>query len=268
MGIEKVAFNFMVRTGKGKLCKSLLCYKPVKKLDISGLGVCFPNGNIHFQTEEAAIGYLKHRLLDSLNRATSQQFERAIAKRGTRILSEIDGTRTRAPIPFIPELMMGGGDNKAVRNIEIWHSHADLWGKGKTAPLSPPGVGDIELLNIFGLKKIVAMNRNGEINSMEVAEGYTLEKFKEFSRNFDNFMETNIIKLLPKDLQKRIIEIIKYNENNHGKKLSSTSRKEINELEQLCAKALKPDDEAKLMHEYYKTANKYGMKYYNDFSNL
>ena len=99
MGLQKVAFNFMVERG-GKLVKSLLCSKPVKKLDVSSLGVCLSNGNIHFQTEQAAINYIRHRLLDSLNRPMQQQFERAITKKGTRILAETNGTRTYSPPPF------------------------------------------------------------------------------------------------------------------------------------------------------------------------
>ena len=60
MGLEKVTFNFMVERG-GKLAKSLLCSKPVKKLDVASLGVCLSNGNIHFRTEQAAINYIRHR---------------------------------------------------------------------------------------------------------------------------------------------------------------------------------------------------------------
>ena len=267
MGLQKVAFNFMVEQG-GKLAKSLLCQKPVKKLDVSKLGVCLSNGNIHFQTEQSAVNYIKHRLLDSLNRPMEQQFERGIAKRGTRILSEVDGTRTSTPILFTPKEIMERLDDNAVRDVELWHSHPDFWGKGKTAPLSPPDGGDIAMLNKFHLKKMVAMNSKGEINSMEVAQGYTPEKFKEFRQNFENFMQTQIYKLLPKKAQRRIAEIEKYAIENQGKEIPSALKKEIAELEQLFIKAQSSGEGAKLMHEYYKTADKYGMKYYTDFSNL
>ncbi len=268
MGLQKVAFNFIVERG-GKLAKSLLlCSKPVKKLDVSKLGVCLSNGNIHFQTEQSAVNYIKHRLLDSLNRPMEQQFERGIAKRGTRILSEVDGTRTYTPILFTPKEIKERLDDKAVRDVELWHSHTDFWGKGKTAPLSPPDGGDIARLNELHLKKIVAMNSKGEINSMEVAQGYTPEKFKEFRQNFENFVQTQICKLLPEKAQRRIAEIEKYVIENQGKEIPPALKKEIEELEQLVIKAQSSGEGAKLMHEYYKTADKYGMKYYNDFSNL
>ena len=267
MGLEKVAFNFMVERG-GKLAKSLLCSKPVKKLDVSSLGVCLSNGNIHFQTEQAAINYIRHRLLDSLNRPMQQQFERAITKKGTRILAETDGTRTYSPPPFTSKHISERLNDKAIRDIELWHSHPDFWGMGNTAPLSPPCGGDIETFNTFHLKKIVAMNSKGEINSIEVVQGYTPRKFDEFRRNFENFMQTEIYKLLPRNVQKRILEIERYATENRGKEIPSSLKKEIDELEQLCIKAQSSGEGAKLMHEYYKTADKYGMKYYTDFSNL
>jgi hypothetical protein len=267
MGLQKVAFNFMVERG-GKLVKSLLCSKPVKKLDVSSLGVCLSNGNIHFQTEQAAINYIRHRLLDSLNRPMQQQFERAITKKGTRILAETNGTRTYSPPPFTSKEISERLNDNAIRDIELWHSHPDFWGKGKTAPLSPPDGGDIAMLNELHLKKMVAMNSKGEINSMEVAQGYTPEKFKEFRQNFENFMQTQICKLLPEKAQRRMAEIEKYVIENQGKEIPSALKKEIDELEQLCIKAQSSGEGAKLMHEYYKTADKYGMKYYTDFSNL
>ena len=267
MGLEKVAFNFIVERG-GKLAKSLLCSKPVKKLDVSSLGVCLSNGNIHFQTEQAAVNYIRHRLLNSLNKPIEQQFERGIVKRGTRILKEIDGTRTKLPIPFAPKEIIERLDDNAVRDIELWHSHPDFWGKGKAAPLSPPCGGDIETFNTFHIKKIVAMNSKGEINSIEAVQGYSPEKFKEFQRNFENFMQTQIYKLLPRNVQKRIVEIERYAKENRGKEIPSALKKEIDEIEQLCIKAQSSGEGAKLMHEYYKTADKYGMKYYTDFSNL
>ena len=267
MGLQKVAFNFMVERG-GKLAKSLLCSKPVKKLDVSSLGVCLSNGNIHFQTEQAAINYIRHRLLDSLDRPMQQQFERAITKKGTRILTEADGTRTYSPPPFTSKEISERLNDNAIRDIELWHSHPDFWGKGNTAPLSPPCGGDIETFNTFHLKKIVAMNSKGEINSIEIVQGYTPRKFDEFRRNFENFMQTEIYKLLPESVQKRIAEIEKYAVENQGKGIPSTIKKEIEELEQLFIKAQSSGEGAKLMHEYYKTADKYGMKYYTDFSNL
>ena len=268
MGLQKVAFNFIVERG-GKLAKSLLCSKPVKKLDVSSLGVCLSNGNIHFQTEQAAINYIRHRLLDSLNRPMEQQFERGIAKRGTRILAENDGTRTELASPFTEKELFKMFTSNTTSDIEFWHSHPDLFGKGKTAPLSISDDGaDLSNFATLHLKKVVAMNSKGEINSMEVAEGYTLEKFFEFSGKYRSFVKSNIFKLLPQNMQRRINEYLRYVTENRGKKIPSDLEKEMEEIEQLCIEVLRSGEGAKLMHEYYKTADQYGMKYYTDFSNL
>ena len=66
MGLQKVAFNFMVERG-GKLAKSLICSKPLKQHNISELGVCLSDNSIHFQTEKSAIKYIKNQLINSLD---------------------------------------------------------------------------------------------------------------------------------------------------------------------------------------------------------
>lgn len=264
---KKIAFNDIVERG-GKLTKSMLCYKPPKNVEASKIGLILSNGNINFQSEEAAVSYIRFRLLDSLKRPFEKQFERAITKKGTTILNEANGTKTWAPPPFKGKEILDRTKEYAIRDVELWHSHPDIYGAGKTAPLSPPDSGDLYSFNGLHLKKIVAMNSKGEINSMEIAEGYSPDKFNEFKSNFKDYMEERLPKLLPLKAQKRLAEIEKYFAENKNTEVPTVLKKEIEELEQLLIDSQGLGEGARLKHEFYKTANLYGMKYYTNFSNL
>lgn len=263
MGLEKVAFNFMVKRG-GKLAKSLLLYKPNKKLDISRLGVCLSNGNIHFQTEDVAISYIRHRLLDSLNRPIKQQFERGITKRGTRILAESNGDAWHSPFPYNDiEEVTKRMDKNAVRDVELWHSHPDKFGIGQTGPLSPQ---DIDTFENFHLKKVVALNSNGQINSIEVASDFSVDKFEKFKKFIEEFYNSELEKLLPKELQNKLAKLKKIFKEK--KKLPSNLEKEGEEIEQAMMRLEEKGEGIKILHKCYQQAEQYGMKYHNKFTNL
>lgn len=266
MGNLNVGINLTKKILMNTGMKSLLHSKPVKNINIAELGVCFPNGNINFQTEDAAIKYIKNRLLESLNQ--EQQFERAITKKGTRILSETNGNKYHCELPFTNKEVTERLSDRAVRDVEIWHSHPDMFEKGKTAPLSPPEGGDIATFNALHLKKIVAMNSKGEINSIEALDNYSSSKFKKFKNEFGNYMEKEVTKLLPEEIQKRIKEITEFCKDNNCTALSKEFENEWKNIEQLFIKAQSAGQGAELMHKFYKTADRYGMKYYTNFSNL
>ena len=81
--------------------RSILECKPLQgKINPKGLGVVFLDGKINFQNEESALKYIKARLHDALNRPQAEQFERVIAKRGSTIIGEGDGTHTDATKAF------------------------------------------------------------------------------------------------------------------------------------------------------------------------
>ncbi|MBD5402936.1 hypothetical protein HDR58_09095 [bacterium] len=243
-----------------------LCSKQLKNINASELGYCLPNGNINFQTEEAALKYIKNRLLASLN--GEQQFERCIAKRDTRILSETNGSKNHCDLPFNGEEFLERISDKAVRDVEIWHSHPDEYGIAKAPPLSPPEGGDLATFNELHLKKIVAMNSKGEINSMEVLPSYSSEMFNEFRNKFDDFVGARVIKLLPEKLQHRIEQITKILMENKGTSIPQELKNELKYIEQLQIKSQSKGEFAQIMHDYYKTADQYGMRYYTNFSNL
>lgn len=268
MGLEKAGLTLgekiiaWTRSGKSLLATRQVKIKPEE------LGFRFPNGSINFQTEDAAIKYIKNRLLDSVKRPEGQQFERCISKRGTTVLSETNGSRNYCKLPFSGEDVIKMTSGNPVRNMELWHSHPDMYGIGKTAPLSSPECGDLETFNSLYLKRIVAMNSKGEINSMEALSGYSKKQFKNFQQNFDKFMESKVLELLPENVQIRIKEIEKIIKNNNHGTIPKEIEKEIENIEQLMIKSQSSGEAAQLMHEYYKTASRYGMKYYTNFSNL
>ena len=103
---------------------------------------------------------------------------------------------------------------------------------------------------------------------MEAVQGYSPKKFKKFQQKFENYMAEKLLKLLPKNEKKRLAEIECYLKKNNFTKLPAELDKELQEIEQQIIEAQSSGEGAKLMHEFYKTAEKYGMKYYNSFSNF
>lgn len=266
MGLQKVAFNFMVERG-GKLAKSLLCSKPVKQYNISELGVCISDSSIHFQTEKSAIKYIKNRLINSLNRPTEQQFERGIYKEGSTIVAQGDGNSKSCfvQLPFDKLSKMYNGIE--IGKLEFWHSHPDKFGIGKTFPLSNPEGGDLYMFAHLNLKKIVAVNRNGEINSIERAKDYSHEAYKAFKDDFKPFYIKKLsLDGMFKKFQK-LQDII--NEcKEKGRDVPESVQKQFERIQKLGSQMEECPKAASVLHEYYKTANLYGMKYFTDFSNL
>ena len=266
MGLQKIAFNFMVERG-GKLAKSLLCSKPIKQYNISELGVCLSDNSIHFQTEKSAIKYIKNRLINSLNRPTEQQFERGIYKEGSIIVAQGDGNSKSCfvQLPFDKLSKMYNGIE--IGKLEFWHSHPDKFGIGKTFPLSNPGGGDLHMFDALNLKKIVAVNRNGEINSIERANDYSPAAYKAFKDGFKPFyMKKLFSDEMIENFQKLQDIVNKCKEK--GRDVPKFVQKQFERITKLGNKIEESPKAASVLHEYYKTADQYGMKYYTDFSNL
>lgn len=249
--------------------KSIFECKPLQgKINPEELGVIFPDGQINFQNEESALKYIKARLHDALNRPQSEQFERVIVKRGSTIIGEGDGTSRNATVAFEHTNGVVERINKDVpRDLEVFHSHPDYFGVGKTTPLSSPDGGDIETFFKAKLKKIVAMNSKGEFNSIEVGKDFSSEKFKLFQDEFKKFEDDRLFEGLLTEEQKLSEMSSNFFETpgwlsrmqceNTGKILERCDWIE-NNLEKV----------SKLYHEYYQKAKDYGMVYSTNFSNL
>ena len=254
--------------------RSILECKPLQgKINPKGLGVIFPDGQINFQNEESALKYIKTRLLDSLNRPQAEQFERVIAKKGSTIIGEGDGTHTDATKAFQSIKGVKERFNQDIpRDIEVFHSHPDVFGPGSATPLSAPDIGDIAIFFSLKLKKIVALNSKGEFNSIEVGKDFTPEKFKLFRDRYEFFKDEKLfggllnknIKLSDKAAEeyyaKGIIDLPEW--------LSREKKEVIKKIFDIERGLKKSDKVAKVLHEYYKQAGDYGMIYTTNFSNL
>ena len=174
--------------------RSILECKPLQeKINPKGLGVVFLDGKINFQNEESALKYINVRLHDALNRPQLEQFERVIAKKGSTIIGEGDGTHTDATKAFQSiKGVMERINQDVPRDLEVFHSHPDMFGPGSTTPLSTPDMGDLATFFRAKLKKIVAINSKGEFNSIEVGKDFTPEKFKLFKDGCESFQDENL----------------------------------------------------------------------------
>lgn len=274
MGYEKIV-TLAERCAKyaqdyGK--RSILETKPISIVNFSELGVCLSDGTVHFQNEESAIKYIFNRLHKALDLPQEQQFERVIVKRGTTIVGEADGIHTECTSAFhsikgISERI--SSKLEVPRDLEMYHSHPDMFGKGRTTPLSDPCNGDINTLNTAKLKKVVAVNSKGEFNSMTITPDFTTDKFSQFQEYFDKVSEEKLIGELIKRCSKLRQERMGY--RSKGQRIPKALNEEIDTIEKELVKIQKEgvsEEVAKVMHECYKKADQYGLKYKTNFSNL
>lgn len=254
--------------------RSVLECKPLQgKINPQGLGVVSFNGQINFQNEESALKYISVRLHDALNRSQTEQFERVIAKRGSTIIGQGDGTHTDATKAFHSiKGVMERINQDVPRDLEVFHSHPDMFGPGSTTPLSSPDMGDIATFFGLKLKKIVAVNSKGEFNSIEVGKDFTPEKFKLFKDKCEIFQDEKLFGGLLNKYSKLADKAL---EEYYAKGVTDLpewlcrEKKEIMEKISNIERGLKKSDKvAKVLHEYYQQAGDYGMIYATNFSNL
>ena len=276
MSTAKVVFNLADKCSnyfKAFNKSNILQTKPFKgKLAPNSLGVVFSDGSIKFQSEKSAMKYINNRLQDSLNRPTKDQFERVIAKKGTTIIGEGNGSHNESNEAFFDIPGMGERFIKEdiPRDLEVYHSHPDVFGKGKTAPLSSPDGGDIGVFYNLKLKKIVAINSNGEFNSIEVGQNFSDKNYKLFANGMDEYIGKKVLGELFDQMKKLFDKINEYESKNLIVPEELTRKKDI-----LMGKVSKIDSDIrssgkleKFVHEYYQKASEFGMIYSTNFSNL
>jgi len=273
MGYEKIVTltescaRYVAACGK----KRIITTQPVGKVDFSSLGICLSNGTIHFQNEENAVKYIYNRLHKALDLPQEQQFERVIAKRGTTIIGEGDGSHSGCTDAFqsIKGMLERISKEDVPRDLEVYHSHPDMFGKGRTTPLSDPIGGDIHTLSEAKLKKVVAVNSKGEFNSMEITPDCTTEKFLQFQKYYEKIEDEKLISGVLRRYKKLRHERMEY--RSKGKEIPKALNEEIDKLEKEFVRIQKEgisEDVAKILHEIYQKADQYGLKYETNFSNL
>lgn len=104
MGIEKLAFNFMVKNGKGELVKSLLCHTPPKIPNIQGLKyVPKLSEDVFIKTEQPLKDVISKLNLNSYINDTCFLGEGAEAA-----IYRISGTPYALRVPHIGDIMTEG----------------------------------------------------------------------------------------------------------------------------------------------------------------
>ena len=156
------------------------------------------------------------------------------------------------------------------RDIELYHSHPDVFGKGKTTPLSS-GFGDLQTFLNLKLKKVVAINRNGEFNSLEVAKDFAEDKFKLFLKGINNILNEKVYGDSWKkfnDGQEKIMELIAKGEYEKAVLLGEELQELSVKMTNISQDFFYTQDYAQLAHEYYMQAENFGVTYSTNFSNL
>jgi len=254
--------------------RSILETKPLRcKIKPKELGVIFPDGQINFQNEECALKYIQTRLVDSVNRPKAKQFERVIAKKGAIIIGESDGVQENASNAFLQiKGMADRGYSSVERDIEVFHSHPDVFGIGETTPLSAPDNGDLSSFFYSKLKKIVAVNSKGEFNSIEATDNLTEENFQLFKEGFKKLIYERAYgkKLLEelKTAQTRIQECGLKGDFEQLEIETENIQKILSKMQGIGRRFFLTEEYAQMAHEYYKKAGGYGMIYSTNFSNL
>ena len=253
------------RTKYAQACgkRSILDTKPISKINPSKLGICFPNGSIRFQTEKSALNYSKNACLTSSKLAPSQQYEIGVLRNENTILGVVDGTHNHVDMSKCGLTFHQRSKN---RTLSIEHYHPDLYGKGRTNPISIGSIeGDLVVLDRGNLKSITAYNSLGQYNKVEILPNYQTGQINDFCSEFFYFLK-NIA--FSKEMQDRfaLLDKIKQLSVKGNWKMSIKTQKEFRILQSEMIRTLRQYQEteeyARLVHNFLlKNAGKYGMKY-------
>ena len=156
------------------------------------LGFICPGGSINFLSSGTAQKYAKNRVLQALRQ--KNPFERAVYVNENRVLGQVDGTKlciNASNINCINTRYVNGikqGFNMD-DSIMMFHGHPEMKINAGSPPLSGADYNQMLYLN---LKKVVAFNRAGEINSFErvtsfASKDFTTNYILTFSKKIDDF---------------------------------------------------------------------------------
>ena len=272
MIVNNAIKNYLNINRKSYILKS----KPLQyKISPKELGVIFADQKIKFQNEETISKYITARLVDSLNRPKSKQFERVIVKKELTILGEGNGEQhdcTEALRNIIGPFVKRKNQNIPM-DLEVFHSHPDSSFCKGTSPLSDPEGGDLFSFFSLKLKKIVAINSKGEFNSMEINDNFSVKNFKRFQKDFIKYYDQELYNgLITKGRKLSKVIRVFYNLTGNSKLVKWLTKKldKISEeIQNIHQKKYKNTDKIFIVyHKFYQRAEDYGMKYSTNFSNL
>lgn len=241
---------------------------PNGKLNPNNLGWVRPDGVINFASENAAETCAKNIVMNAFKAPI--QYERGVVLSKNQILDVIEGDATSCPLNPMDYMC----------RIKFFHSHPDIYGKGKTTPIS---VGDFQALRgkvIIGnnIDEVVAFNSNGEYSKLTKICKEPQNWFQFFKclikyYKFDKVVQKKLYNKWSladsqKQLNKANKQFIKATIfRNEDKKSELIQKAVILAEEQKKHKATKED--CKLIDWFWrKYAKKFGVKYETNYTSL
>lgn len=239
--------------------------KKQTKINPNSLGWIRPNGVISFKDNSKAMEYAKNMCLKALHSSTP--FERGVVVKDNLVLAVSNGTSKNANLHEL-KVIQDRIINNVSPDLTLVHGHPDMFGKGKTTPLSDLSLGDLACLVKFKLKSIIAINSKGEFNSATRTTKFTKEKFTEAEKLFDNLLSQKLgINKLIENYKSLTEQIRKTRDTTQLSRLKRTRSEIIDRIGDLDRR--KGNDYAQALHETYKEClPSAGIEYKTNFSNL
>ena len=263
MGLEKLGTlaEQCVKYAQAYGKRTILETKPVGKINFSELGIRLSDGAIRFQTEEAALNYSKNACMQTAKLPPLQQIEIGIGREGNTILGQTNGDRLNCDLAKIDAFNIF--DRSKPRTKEFYHYHTDLYGKGKTNPLSIGEYrGDVAQLFKHNLKAITAYNSHGQYNRVP---NFNCQLLSEFAKKHKELVKTMAVPMNMWDRFSLLDSLEKLSKKTNFK-MSIKNEKEhsvlIDKINSLARKFQETPEYARATHIFWlENAEKYGMKY-------
>lgn len=199
---------------------------------LTNVGYICPNGNINFQTNEAAVAYAKNYIIEALK--CPKPFERAVLLSNNIILGKYDGTSKGVRVKKSD--IRNAKKHLHNKNVSVYHGHPDNAKIGAAKPIS---IYDYISLMLSNHDEDVAINSKGEFSKLKKThKPILLSSMKWFIR-----------------------AIVQSCDNAYGKRVTSKYKYVITS----------PQSMPQYIHEFWKwaaTKTKYGIEYSTNFSHL
>lgn len=229
-----------------KLGKSLFESKAVK-VNPKMLGYIHPDGEIAFQSTDAAISYAKNKVTTALR--SKNPYEYNVEIKGSRIINESKGNSSRFERDINSPLEIGV------------HGHPDTYAKGCTT--APSGGDYWALMTSPNQTREIVFNSNGEHYIMEKIPNFHLDNnyIISYFNEFDIKMLKHLFSNKPKAIQEELNQAI---QNKNETVFNELLSKHM---------PLTPKDTSKeitdLTHSFWlKYAEESGVKLTTNFSNF
>lgn len=149
MGLEKAGLKLINAWAKTSE-RSLLATKPVK-VNPKSLGYIRPNGEIAFQSNDAALEFAKNEVVGALK--VAKPYEKAVVLKDNIIKGISNGDTEHVVIPEI-----------SAKNLTVVHGHP-MFENGLTTPISIPDA-ETQIINLDKYDKVIAYNAAGEYSML------------------------------------------------------------------------------------------------------